>query len=284
MSALAASTLVPGDAVLVTEPGYPAFARVAREHHGEIHRAHQDPERGFELDLEGLDLERIRLTALNYPNNPTGAMIPVPTVDAMSRRLASDSLLFNDAVYGPLTYSDSPLSLLSAGAQIGLEQPTLELHSLSKLFALGPQGLAFLIGDPELILKLRTFTEYLWNPPSALQVELSTRALEDSELLEEVRRFFASRVARLRAVLGDAGFGPHPTPAGLYILCPLPARVAGRAVTNASEASEILLREHSLAVAGWDIGEHSYLRFSSLYLEDDLETLATLAGEVELAG
>lgn len=279
MSALAACVLRPHDGVLVTEPGYPAFARVAVQHHATIHRAPLDPERGFAPILDGVGDGAVRLAALNYPNNPTGAMIASRTIEDLGRRLEPQAIVFNDAVYGPLTHGSPPESLLAVSERLGVEQPVLELHSLAKLFALGPQGLSFLVGSEALIETLREFTEYLWAPPSALQVELGVCALDDEEHLEWLRTFFSERVASLREVLEEGGFVSYPTQAGLYVLCETPERVAGRPVHSAQQAADTLLEEGALAVVGWDAPPHSYLRFSALYRQEDLASLGELLRE-----
>jgi aspartate/methionine/tyrosine aminotransferase len=278
MSALAACVLRPQDGVLVTEPGYPAFARVAVHHHATIHRAPLDPERGFAPRLDDVGDAPIRLATLNYPNNPTGAMITSGTVEELGRQLAPDAVIFNDAVYGPVTHDLPPQSLLALGDQLGIRQQLLELHSLAKLFALGPQGLSFLVGSERVIGTLREFTEFLWAPPSALQVALSTSALGDEANLARIRAFFSDRIARLRRVLEDGGFVTYPTPAGLYVLCEVPEQVAGHVVYSAQQAADRLFEEYGLAVVGWDVPPHSYFRFSALYRNEHLEALAELLG------
>ncbi len=276
MSALAACVLRPHDGVLVTEPGYPAFARVAVHHHATIYRAPLDPERGFAPRLDQVGDATVKVASLNYPNNPTGALLSPSTLEELRRLLAADAVIFNDAVYGPLTHDGPPESLMVAGERLGIEQPLLELHSLAKLFALGPQGLSFLVGSPGLIADLREFTEFLWGPPSALQVELSLCALEDEAHLERVRAFFSDRVARLRQVLTAGGFVPYATPAGLYVLCEAPELVAGSPVQSAQQAADKLFEAAGLAVVGWDAPPHSYLRFSALCQDRDLDSLSEL--------
>lgn len=276
MSALAASVLRPGDGILVTEPGYPAFARIAVHHHANIHRAPLDPDRGFVPILDEVVGPSVRLASLNFPNNPTGALISPHTIEELGRRLAPDALIFNDAVYGPLTHGLPPQSLLGVARELGIRQPVLELHSLAKLFSLGPQGLSFLVGTPSTIAALRELTEFLWGAPSALQVELGLCALRDEDDLARVQSFFSDRVTRLRQVLEDGGFATYPTPAGLYVLSEPPSSLAGRPVSSAQQAADGLFEESGLAVAAWDVPPHSYLRFSALFREEDLDTLAGL--------
>ena len=107
MGALAVSLLGERDRVLVTEPGYPAFARIAAQLRARITAVPLDPASSFEPDLasiDGDDGREIRIAALNVPNNPSGALVSPELVSALRARLATPGWVFNDAVYGPLTF------------------------------------------------------------------------------------------------------------------------------------------------------------------------------------
>ncbi|MGB3563307.1 MAG: pyridoxal phosphate-dependent aminotransferase [Thermoanaerobaculia bacterium] len=283
MSTLTACVLRPNDDVLVTEPGYPAFARVAAHQHVRIWRAALDPERDF---LPDLDLPAksgpIRIAALNYPNNPTGAVLSRSGVAELAARVGPKAILFNDAAYGPLVYEGTPPSLLGIGALEGLEQPMAELHSLSKLFSLGPLGISYFVGTLGLIEELKEYSDFAWSPLSSLHLQLARRCLDDEALFDAVRDFFAQRIEALRAVIGNLGFQPYPTPAGMYVLCKLPTSIAGTPVTGAQQAADILLDQFGLAVAAFEMAPHAYLRFSSLYRDEDLESLAKLSERLEI--
>lgn len=283
MSTLTACVLSPNDDVLVTEPGYPAFARVAAHQHVNIWRASLDPERDFLPDLELLSRSGpICIAALNYPNNPTGAVLSRTGVAELAARVGSEAILFNDAAYGPLVYEGSPPSLLGIGALEGLEQPMVELHSLSKLFSLGPLGISYFVGTADLIGELKEYSDFAWAPLSSLHLQLARHCVADQPLLGSVREFFAERVEALRTTIADLGFKPYPTPAGMYVLCRLPTSIAGTKVTGAQQAADLLLDRFGLAVAAWEVAPHAYLRFSSLYRDGDLEALAKLGERLEI--
>jgi len=107
-------------------------------------------------------------------------------------------------------------------------------------------------------------------------VRTATRCLESWEQVEQRAKALHERLSRLRGVVTKLGFEPFPTPAGMYLLCPLPTRLGGRSVSNATEAAEMLLREHDLALAPFEAGAVSYLRFSTSYRPEDLDALAGL--------
>ncbi len=280
MSALAAVKIEPGDGVLVTEPAYPAFARLAAQRHARLHVLTLDPAREFAPGLESLEQSdadsSIRVAGLNYPNNPTGALLRPEHLAALCARLDPQALIFNDAVYGPLTHEGSPFSMLGGGPGPAGERPIIELHSLGKLFALGPLGVAFFAGSANPIAEIARYSDFAWTQMSSLQVRSATRCLESWEHVEQRAVALRSRLSRLSEIVTKLGFEPFSTPAGMYLLCPLPSKLGGRPVRKATQAAEMLLREHDLAVAPFEAAADSYLRFSASYLPEDLDALAEL--------
>lgn len=286
MSAFVACVLEPGDGVVVTEPGYPAFARLARHRHALVRDAVLDAERAFTPDFDAAsgDSKRPpRVVALNYPNNPTGAILTPATSAAVRDVAGSRTIVFNDATYGPLVYEQAPGSLLGDDVIGDAQLERVELHSFSKLFPLGPIALSFLAGSKESMQSVSTYSEFAWSPPSQLQLKATTMCLQDAAHLRELRAFFPAQLAQLHDVLGDIGFQTYATPAGVYALSAVPSRIAGKTVQSAEEAATYLMDEFDLAVVPWDTALQSYLRFSSLYHPEHLERLADLRDKLQLA-
>jgi len=287
MSAFVACALEPGDTVLVTEPGYPAFARLAAHRHARVYDAELDANRAFTPDFKAAlntATETPRVIALNYPNNPTGVTLTPATSVAIHDAAGPSTIVFNDATYGPLVYGEKPSSLLGEGMFEGYRLELVELHSFSKLFPLGPIALSFLAGSGESMHSVSTYSEFAWSPPSQLQLKATTMCMRDTARLHHLREFFPAQLAALRQVLGQLGFSPYPTPAGIYVLCRLPPHIAGRAVESAAAAATRLMDEYDLAVVPWDTPHGSFLRFSSLYRPEDIERLSGLQDRLCLAG
>src|SRR3954470_21345497 len=71
--------LDPDDYALAADPGYPVYTGGPWLAGPEPVLMALEPERGFVPDLERIDadvLARTKLMYLNYPNNPTGAVVP----------------------------------------------------------------------------------------------------------------------------------------------------------------------------------------------------------------
>ncbi len=285
MSAFVACALEPGQGVFVTEPGYPAFARLATHRHARLHALELDPDRGFAPDLgpgPGGGASRPRVIALNYPNNPTGAILSGQMITSLRGVSDKATILFNDATYGPLVYEQQPTSLLQPDMLGDSELEAVELHSFSKLFPIGPIAVSFLIGSETTMRSVSTYSEFAWSPLSLLQLQATTLCLRDSERLRELREFFPRQLAALQQTLIDLGFEPYPAPAGVYALCRTPAHIRGKATKTAAETAALLMDDFDLAVVPWDTAHHSYLRFSSLYRPGDLQRLAGLREKLQL--
>ena len=286
MSFLASSVIRPGDGVAIVEPAYPAFNRVAQQIHADVTSVPLDPSRCFSPAVEGIagdKADAISFVALNFPNNPTGAVLDRDVLSAFLNMFRPGTVVFNDATYGPLVFDRPPWSLLAEADGSADRLKLVELHSLAKLFSLGPVPVSFLVGDEALMADLREFAEFAWSDQSSLEMNVALACLRDGNRLDEVRAVFADRLERLRSVLSDLGFEPFPAASGMYIVCRTPSAIGGRPVADAGEAAEALLANHSVAVVPWEVHPTSYLRFSSQYAEDDLKALAVLGADGPLA-
>src|SRR5579884_2631964 len=100
--------LDPGDVALASDPGYPVYTTGPLLAGAEPVVMPLLPERDFAPDLEAIPaaaLERARLMYLNYPNNPTGAILP----DGLFERVIEvarehEILVVHDNAYSETTF------------------------------------------------------------------------------------------------------------------------------------------------------------------------------------
>ena len=276
MTAVAACALQPDDSVLVTEPGYPAFARLASHFHANVIPVPLDPQAGFAPDLSALTEKQrrsVKIYSLNYPNNPSGGVLDeAAQAMILNAAAASDGVVFNDNVYGPLVYDSEPSSLLPLAGNVDV----VELHALTKLYPIGPQGASFIAGRSATVQKIATYAEFAWAPMSGLQIGATAWCFRDAEGRAGIREFFDRQLSNLRAVLAQLGFELYPTRGGIYALCKSPSHIAGQTTATAGEAAMLLMDEFDLAVVPFEQGDNHYLRFTSMYSDEDLEYLSGL--------
>src|SRR5436853_1386375 len=95
--------LDPGDAALAADPGYPVYTGGPLLADADPVLMPLKPELGFAPDLSAIsaaERERARMMYLNYPNNPTGAIVPDGLFGrAVEFARENDVLVVHDASY-----------------------------------------------------------------------------------------------------------------------------------------------------------------------------------------
>jgi aspartate/methionine/tyrosine aminotransferase len=121
-----------GDGVLVPNPGYPTYKSVSNLLRANVIEYDLLETEGWQPDfaaLEKMDLSRVKLMWVNYPNMPTGANASVELFDkliAFGKR--HDIVICHDNPYS-FILNDNPMSILSLP---GAKEICIELNSLSK--------------------------------------------------------------------------------------------------------------------------------------------------------
>jgi LL-diaminopimelate aminotransferase len=140
--------LDPGDVALAADPGYPVYTGGPLVAGGEPVLMPLVPELGFVPDLDAIDAgarERARLMYLNYPNNPTGAVVPdgfFAQVVEFARE--HDILVVHDNAYSEVCFDGyrAPSFLATPGAK----EVGVEVFSLSKGYNMTGWRCAAIVG------------------------------------------------------------------------------------------------------------------------------------------
>lgn len=143
----------PGDIILVPNPGYPVYRASAILADAIPVDLPLLRENGFVPDLTSFAREVIdstRLIFLNYPNNPTGAVLSLDQMKGIvewARR--EDVLIVSDNSYSHIRFDGKPpVSFLQIP---GAEDVCLEFHSLSKTFNMTGWRVGFVAGGRNLV-------------------------------------------------------------------------------------------------------------------------------------
>jgi LL-diaminopimelate aminotransferase len=140
--------LAPGDVALAADPGYPVYTSGPLLAGAEAVLMPLLPERGFTPDLEAIDAdarEHAKLMFLNYPNNPTGAIVPDGFfADVVEFAREHEILVVHDNAYSETTFDGyrAPSFLATPGAKdVGVE-----VFSLSKGYNMTGWRCAAMVG------------------------------------------------------------------------------------------------------------------------------------------
>src|SRR5262249_37257660 len=143
----------PGDLVLAPDPGYPVYTSGPILAGGEPLALPLRPEHGFEPDLDAVPADvarRARLLFLNYPNNPTGAVVEGDLfARAVEFARRHDVIVVHDNAYSEITYDGyrAPSFLETPGAhEVGVE-----VLSLSKTYNMTGWRSGAVVGNAELV-------------------------------------------------------------------------------------------------------------------------------------
>ena len=145
--------LDPGDVVLASDPGYPVYTNGPIIAGAEPVPMPLVPELGFQPDLNAIPADvadRAKLLYVNYPNNPTGAVIE----DDFFARLVAfatkhDIIVVHDNAYSEITFDGyrAPSFLATPGAkEIGIE-----VFSLSKTYNMTGWRSGAVVGNADLV-------------------------------------------------------------------------------------------------------------------------------------
>jgi len=230
---LSLAYLDPGDLALAADPGYPVYTGGPILAGAEPAIMPLLPERGFAPDLDAIDAdvaERARLMFVNYPNNPTGAVVPDGFfAELVSFARAHDILVVHDAAYTETTYDGyvAPSFLATPGAlDVGVE-----VFSLSKGYNMTGWRCAAMVGNAQAI---ETYWRLKTNIDSGLfeAVQLAGVAALQPALDVEVQRMNEIYVRRRDLVcdaLGHIGVDVTPPQATIYVWAPVPESFASAA-------------------------------------------------------
>lgn len=142
-----------GDAVLVPDPGYPAYAAATILADGNPVNMPLLEENDFLPNFSAIDdstLKKSKMMYLNYPNNPTSACADEDFFkNAVSFASNNNIVVCHDAAYSEIAYNGyKPLSFLSVD---GAKNVGVEFHSLSKTYNMTGWRLGFAVGNEDII-------------------------------------------------------------------------------------------------------------------------------------
>jgi LL-diaminopimelate aminotransferase len=149
--------LDPGDACLSPDPGYPPYTSGPIFSGAEVHYLPLDEASGFLPDLDSIPEEtarRANLLFLNYPNNPTGAVVePGYFERAVDFARANDLVVVHDNAYSEICFDGyrAPSFLETPGAR----EVGIEIFSLSKGWNMTGWRSAIVAGNADVVERYR---------------------------------------------------------------------------------------------------------------------------------
>jgi aminotransferase len=237
--------LNPGDEVLYHEPCYVSYRATILFAGGTPLEVETRAENGFRLTramLEAKCTPRTKVLMLNFPNNPTGAIMSREDLEDIARfAVERDLIVITDEIYAELTYDAPHTSIVSLP---GLRDRTVFLHGFSKAWAMTGYRLGYACGPAELIEAMMKVHQYTMLCASSLAQKAAIEALTrpDVDVGEMVAEYRRRRNFVARS-LAEMGLECH-RPLGAFYAFPSVAKFK----LPAKEFTLRLLHEEKVAV------------------------------------
>jgi LL-diaminopimelate aminotransferase len=272
----------PGDVVLMTDPGYPAYRASILMGGGEPYNVPIRTENGYLPVFEEISadiLKRARGLFLNYPNNPTGACA---TREFFDRLVAfakkHDIAVCYDNPYSEIVFpGQERLSFMMAE---GAKDVGVELNSLSKPFNMTGWRIGMAVGNPDLIAAISKVKENtdsgIFNP---IQYAGIYALKHEIGAIDHMIGLYAKRRAQVLKTLEKIGIRFDPPKGTFYLWVPVPKGMTSLEFTN-----RLFEKTAVVVAAGTAYGQYGegYIRIS-LTVPDDRLVLAMERIEKEFA-
>ena len=267
------AVLNPGETVLYHEPCYVSYAPSITLAYGKAKAIQTRPADGFRLDPAAVAraADGAKVLLLNFPTNPTGAVLGGKDLDALAKVcVEKDLLVISDEIYAELTYEGRHESMVS---RPGMRERTILLHGLSKAFAMTGFRIGYACAPAPLIEAMMKIHQYsILCAPTPSQ-EAAVEALKGAETTtSEARETYRVRRDFLRRRLEEAGL-PTTNPAGAFYLF---VDIRGTGLSSKEFALRLLEEEQVAVVPGGAFGPggEGFVRCSYATAMDRIEVAA----------
>ncbi|TAF56903.1 MAG: aminotransferase class I/II-fold pyridoxal phosphate-dependent enzyme [Sphingobacteriia bacterium] len=216
--------LNPGDQVLVPNPGYPTYASAVKLAGAEpVFYALEESNQWLPnwAALSELDLSKVKMMWVNYPQMPTGQLPPTGVFEQLIAFGQSNNILVcHDNPYSFIGNPD-PSSIFSVP---GALDTAVELNSLSKSHNMAGWRVGMLMGSATVVQQVLTFKS---NMDSGMFLPVQKAAIAALNLGPEwyrsLNETYAMRRQKAEELLRQLGCEPAPGQAGLFSWAKIPS-------------------------------------------------------------
>jgi len=255
--------LNPGDEVLYHEPCYVSYSPSILLAGGVPVAVATHAEDEFTLraaDLEKAITPKTRVLMLNFPTNPTGAVMPQEELKKIAAlAVKHDLVVLSDEIYSELTYDE--VLHHSIAALSGMKERTVFLHGFSKAFAMTGWRIGYACGPADIIEAMMKIHQYSILCAPVMAQEAALEALERGQRsMERMREEYRLRRNLIVTSLNEAGIPCH-LPKGAFYVFP---DIRGTGMTSKEFALKLLEEKKVAVVPGTAFGPsgEGYVRCS----------------------
>ena len=247
------SIINPGDEVIVPEPTYVSYLPCIVLAGGVPVTVPTHMENSFRFDLTQIEnsiTPKTKAILIGYPNNPTGAVIPRKTLEALAAlAIKYDLTVISDEVYERLVYGTEHVCFASLP---GMSRRSVHLGGFSKSYAMTGWRVGYACSNSELIEAMMKIHQYtMLCAPIQGQMAALEALRSGDKAVEEMRQQYNQRRHLMVNGLNDLGLNCD-TPMGAFYAFP---SIRGLGMSSEEFAESLLLEEKVAVVPGSAFGE-----------------------------
>lgn len=266
------ATVCPGDEVIYLEPGYVSYLPCIELSGGvPVPIALQEANQ-FRLTAEELEAAitpKTKIVIMNFPNNPTGAILEQSDIDALARVIMQhDLLLVTDEIYDDLTYTESAHVTLASVPE--MKERTVYINGFSKTYAMTGWRLGYCCGPKAIMEQMIKIHQFTIMAAPTLSQYAGIEALKNGDAsVEEMRQSYNQRRRYLLKELDRIGLTCFE-PLGAFYIFP---NIQEFQMSSEDFATQLLLEEHLAVIPGSAFGDsgEGYIRISYAYSIKELK-------------
>ncbi len=247
--------LNPGDEVVYHEPCYVSYNPSIAMAYGVPVAVETRAENDFALqaaDLEAAITSRTKIIMINFPTNPTGAVMTRVELEKVAKlAIQHDLIVFTDEIYTELMY-DRPADWCSIASLPGMKERTILFHGFSKAFAMTGWRLGYACAPVELIEAMMKVHQYAMLCAPTLSQIAGIEACENGAAeVETMRQEYQRRRNLIISRLNGMGLPCFKAGGAFYVFPDI--RPTG--MTSRQFAERLLDEENVAVVPGTAFGK-----------------------------
>lgn len=289
-----AALVGPGDEVIIPTPYWVSYSDLVELTGAKPVLVETTESSGWVMSADQLRsaiTPQTRLLMLNSPTNPTGAVYPPSTLEALAKVIVEkDVWVLSDEIYEKLIYAGHQFrSFARFGPEV--KERTIIVSGVSKAYAMTGWRIGWTLGPQELIKAMDTLQSQETSNPCSVSQHAAIAALSGpQETVEQMRKKFEERRAFVLSRLRELPSVTFADPGGAFYAFFNVSKHFGRplgqsqkSVENATDFCTLLLEDaHVALVTGDAFGAPGYVRLSfatdEKTLSDGLDRIKAFLG------
>ena len=272
------ATLNPGDEVIILEPNYVCYEPDIILAGGVPIKIKLKNENEFRLtpkELEEVITPKTKILLMNYPNNPTGAIMNKSDLEKIAKIIIKhDLLVITDEIYSELTYEGNHCSI---GSLPNMKERTITINGFSKAYSMTGWRLGYVMGPKEIMEQVKKIHQFVIMSAPTISQYAGLEALRNGdEDIERMKKEYDKRRKYLLKEFNRLGL-PCFEPKGAFYIFP---DIRKYNMSSEEFATELLNKEHVVVVPGTAFGDsgEGFVRISYAY---SLEALKEAIKRIE---